>query len=326
MSLPPFIVDTDMAFDDWLALLYLLRSEQIDLRAITIAGTGEAHGYFGRCHALRLLTLSGATPCAVATGRAKPLQGKQAFPWLVRLAMDCRLGIPLPSPAPNTTHLTATALLAQTLRQATTPVTLVTLGPLTNLAETLSTEPQLVTKLAMIYCMGGALDVPGNLGELMWRPPNTYAEWNFYIDPQAVAIVLQSGAPMTLVPLDETNRHPLTDEQYHYLMQQTAGATGLFIQQVLRRVRRLTRPSQSCYLWDPLVAVVATNPEIATFAPRKISMIADKNQQWGRLIDDPGGTLVQICTGIDDQKFIEHFVHPFRVTAVDNDRGLSNKL
>lgn len=311
-----------MAFDDWLALLYLLQHADVDLRAITIAGTGEAHGAIGQRNALRLLSLSGAPPCAVATGRAKPLQGNHTFPLLVRLAMDCRLGISLPplqstAPcnAPSSAPCSATALLSHTLRQATTPLTIVTLGPLTNLAETLAAAPQLVAKIAMIYCMGGALDVPGNLGELMWRPPNPYAEWNFYIDPQAVAIVLRSGAPITLVPLDETNRHPLTNEDYHFIVQQTTGKAGLFVKQVLQRVRSLTGTTNACYLWDPLAAVIATNPEIATYKPRKISIIADKSRQCGRLVDDPTGTLVQVCTGIDKQRFINLFVKPFTTAA-----------
>lgn len=302
MSLRSLIVDTDMAIDDWIALLYLLQSDHVDLRAITIAGTGEAHGGWGRRNALRLLALGGQPPCDVATGRAKPLRGNHTFPLLVRWLMDIRLGLSLPDAPPAAPDLGAQELLAQHLRQTPAPLTLLTLGPLTNLAEVLLTEPQLVQQIAMIYSMGGALDVPGNLGEMMPWSANPYAEWNFFIDPYAVDIVLRSGAPITLIPLDETNRHPLTNAFYERLRSSATTAAGVFLVQLLRRIRWLLGKGRTFYFWDPLAAVVATHPEFAQFHTRKISIITDKGAQCGRLIDDVKGNSVTICTGVDQQK------------------------
>ncbi len=311
MSLQSLIVDTDMAIDDWIALLYLLRSPRVDLRAITIAGTGEAHGYFGRRKALRLLALSQARPCAVASGRAKPLRGRNAFPFLVRLAMDFHLGLPLPVSRHLPASGGAAALLTHQLRHAQTPVTILALGPLTNLAEILTTEPQLTQQIAMIYIMGGALDVAGNLGELMWCPSNPYAEWNFYVDPYAVEIVLHSGVPLTLIPLDVTNQHPLTTAFYKRLTTAATNDAGTFLVGLLGRVRWLLGQQRTFYFWDPLAAVVAIHPEIATFQTRKISIIAEENPECGRLIDNVDGNWVRVCTAVDRCLFEEILLQSF---------------
>ena len=306
----PLLVDTDMAIDDWIALLYLLCRKELDLRAITIAGTGEAHGYFGRHNVLRLLALSGAKPCDVGTGQAKPFGKGHSFPLPVRLLMDFRLGLALPAAPHRPSDPGARALLTHHLRQSPTPVTILTLGPLTNLAETLLADPQLVQQIAMVYIMGGALDVPGNLGELMLWPKNPYAEWNFYADPHAVDLVLRSGAPITLIPLDETNRHPLTKSFYERLVREAKGDSGNFIVRLLRRLRRLLG-KRTFYFWDPLAAVVATQPEIAMFEMRKLSIITDEGRQCGRLVDDVNGHQVRICIGVDQQLFEELLLQSF---------------
>ena len=86
-------------------------------------------------------------------------------------------------------------------------MTLLATGPLTNVAEALGRDPSLAGRLEMVYAMGGAVSVGGNV-----RLPGTggKAEWNFFVDPRAARVVLSSGVPVTLVPLDATNRAPVT--------------------------------------------------------------------------------------------------------------------
>src|SRR4029453_8474891 len=74
------VVDTDLAFDDIMALLYLLRQDDVVIDAVTIAGTGEAPCDPGVRNAIRLLALGGETDAPVACGRETPLQGTNAFP------------------------------------------------------------------------------------------------------------------------------------------------------------------------------------------------------------------------------------------------------
>src|SRR5687768_9446834 len=90
------LVDTDMALDDWMAIAFLRSSPDVDLRAITVAATGEAHAGPGVKNALRLCALVDKGPVEVAAGRTTPLKGTHAFPWFVRLIMDFRFGFSWP--------------------------------------------------------------------------------------------------------------------------------------------------------------------------------------------------------------------------------------
>jgi pyrimidine-specific ribonucleoside hydrolase len=90
------LVDTDLAFDDWLAILCLLRHPQAKVSAITVAGTGEAHSVPGGRNALGLLAPAGFPGVPVALGREEPLAGGHAFPDPVRQIVDDALGLALP--------------------------------------------------------------------------------------------------------------------------------------------------------------------------------------------------------------------------------------
>ena len=298
----PLLIDTDMAFDDWMALCYLLSHPGIDVRAITIAATGEAHAGFGVQNALRLLALTGNNSTLVAAGRTRPLRGNHVFPWLVRLIMDLRLGLALPRPRSKPASTTAVTLLIDQLRCTTQPIIVVALGPLTNLAEAILADPSLVKQIRMVYFMGGALHVPGNLVELNRRLTNRYAEWNVYIDPYAAAVVLQSGVPLTLVPLDLTNQYRLTEDFFQRSAACRAAPAADFIYRLLRRLQPLWR-RLPFYFWDLLTAVIATDPAIAQFEERCLQVIEAEGNECGRVVVSLDGSPVQICTRVDQAAF-----------------------
>src|SRR5690606_24901869 len=131
----PLIIDSDLALDDWMALAFLLQSPEVDVRAITVAATGEAHAGPGVKNTLRLMALTGVEGIPVASGRTTPLAGTHRFPLALRLAMDFRLGLGLPRPRTRPSGGSAVALLRRTLLEAPAPCTLLALGPLTNLAQ-----------------------------------------------------------------------------------------------------------------------------------------------------------------------------------------------
>ena len=108
--LRPVIIDTDMAGDDWMAILYLLQRTDIAVKAITVAGTGEAHCGPGVEHALGLAALAGKPgSIPAACGRETPLVGSQVFPDAWRKSVDSLNGLSLPAgqnPAPGQSALT----------------------------------------------------------------------------------------------------------------------------------------------------------------------------------------------------------------------------
>jgi pyrimidine-specific ribonucleoside hydrolase len=174
-----------------------------------VAGTGLVHCDAGVQNVLALLEVAGASDIPVSCGRETPLPSDHpfsgAFPTSWRVASDDAYGIDLPDSDRRPDARPAPELLADAVRDAKGPVELLTLGPLTNVAEALEADPSLAEDLDRVVVMGGAVDVTGNAIE------NPAAEWNIWVDPRAANVLLASGAPVWLVPLDATRPAPITD-------------------------------------------------------------------------------------------------------------------
>jgi pyrimidine-specific ribonucleoside hydrolase len=303
----PFIIDTDMALDDWMAILYLLRHPAAAVQAICVSGTGEAHARPGAHNALHLAALAGGPPCTVAAGKPQPLKGSRAFPWLVRFIMDNRFFLPLPRlPAPKQ-FADAVQTLDNILRAADRPVTILAVGPLTNLGAALQAAPELAGKIEKIVIMGGALDVPGNIQDITPRSPNAHAEWNIYIDPHAANLVFASGAPVVLVPLDVTNQVPLTESFLQRLQQRQEHPAARFVYRGLSRMHGLSR-GRGFYFWDPLAAALAVRPELGRYEARKVTVEEAEGSQYGRTCTTPEGFEIQVCTGVDQAAFEQEYL------------------
>jgi pyrimidine-specific ribonucleoside hydrolase len=291
------IIDTDMAVDDWMAILYLLQRTDVDVLAVTVAGTGEAHCDPGVRNALNLLMLAGNPDIPVACGRETPLQGENTFPLEWRDMVDAMNGLQLPE-NPNTADTgNAVDLLRQTLQAAERPVRLVALGPLTNIAELLDAEPDLVGQIEMLVVMGGAVDVPGNLQGGM-RTDNAAAEWNIYVDPQAAALVIASGVPITLIPLDATNHAPLTLDFFTAVSGDRATPEAEFLYQILYKQIGFVG-SGYWFFWDPLAAVAATDERVVTIEDRTLSVITADGDELGRTLSDENGYPVRVAVDAD---------------------------
>src|SRR5215216_3623106 len=141
----PVILDVDMAHEDMFATLFLLLHPNVDLKAITVSGTGEAHCGPGVANALALVALSGHAEIPVACGRETPLAGDHEFPTEWRKAADDAYGVPLPKEGADS-NLQASDLIIDILQNSSEPITIVALGPLTNMAEALQKEPAIVAK------------------------------------------------------------------------------------------------------------------------------------------------------------------------------------
>jgi inosine-uridine nucleoside N-ribohydrolase len=304
----PMIVDTDMAPDDWMAILYLLMRPDVDVQAITVAGTGEVHCEPGVRHAMNLAALAGRPHIPVACGRDTPLAGSHAFPGPWRSRADTLAGLELPANPATASGQEAAAMLAHTLRASPEPVTVVTLGPLTNLGAALQADPALAGQIEAVYVMGGAFDVPGNVGLSGAGIDNTAAEWNLYVDPAAAAIVLQSGAPVTFVPLDATNQTPITPAFYSRLAANRATPAAEFVYQALTTQLSLIR-NGLYWFWDPLTAVVSTDAGVARTAERRVSVVEQEGPDVGATRVTRAGAPARVATAVDAARFEELFLN-----------------
>jgi len=302
----PVVIDTDMAADDWLAILYLLGRSDIDVLAITVTGAGEAHCSAGTRNALDLGTLAGRPEIPVACGREVPLEGDHAFPTEWRERVDDLLGLTLPENSREASGEPAVELLARIIQGSTHKVHIITLGPLTNVAEVLAAEPELVENLERITVMGGAVKVAGNVGAST-NIENETAEWNFYVDPRAAAEVIGSGAPITLVPLDATNFAPLTMAFYSRLERDRTTSIAEFVYRVLAAQEENVR-SGWYYFWDPLAAAIATEEGLGTFREIPLVVVEEEGAESGRTLESERGNLIQVAVTADREQFESLFL------------------
>ena len=288
------VIDTDMSVDDWMAILFLLHRPDVSVKAITVSGTGVAHGEPGARNAIRLLDLDGRSGIPVAYGRATPYPGGHAFPDGWRPALDSMLGLLLPQPSRSISSLTAVDLLLKTAQSGS--IDLLSLGPPTNIADALKQSSSFASHVGSVTLMSGALDVPGNAGA-------GNADWNFYVDPAAADIVLRSGIPATLVPLDATNAVPYNTAFYKRLAGNRRTPAARFVYDALSR----QMPGNGLYFWDPFAAAVLVDASVAMFQTRTISVVAS-GADAGRTISDPGGTSLRAAVRGDPGRFEEIFL------------------
>jgi inosine-uridine nucleoside N-ribohydrolase len=216
----PLLVDCDPGQDDAIALLLALASPEVDVLGVTTVG-GNQTVEKTTTNALKVLELAGRTDIPVAVGAARPLVGELV------VAADAHgdSGLDGPSlPEPRGTPVTEDAadFLARRLLVAHAPVTLVALGPLTNVALLLALRPEAAEHIERLVLMGGAIG-PGNM--------TPAAEFNIWTDPEAAERVFTSGLDLTMVGLDVTNRSVLTRDDATEL--RTTGAVGAAVADML---------------------------------------------------------------------------------------------
>lgn len=298
----PIILDTDMAHEDMFAALYLLQHPNVELKAITVAGTGEAHCEPGMRNALGLATLAGKPTLPVACGRDLPLEGEHVFPESWRQAADSAYGVPLPENPKPPSDLLAPELITEVIRQSSERLILVAVGPLTNLGEALRDHPEIVENIAAIYIMGGAIEVPGNVGFSGVGIENELAEWNIYIDPQAANLVLASGAPIYMVPLDATSEVPIRRAFYNNLREVRQSPAANFVFDVLSTQLDFI-DSGRFQFWDSFTAAAALQNDLTRFEATNIRVVEEDGSHSGWTQVDRDGYPVQIAVAGDSDGF-----------------------
>jgi len=249
------LVDTDGAPDDLVAISFLVAAPNVSIAAITVSGTGEVHCPRGVDVILGLLERLDAPQIPVACGDDRPIALDHAFPDLFRSNADAAAGLDLPPTSRTRAGADAADLIASISLAGDGRIRILTLGPLTNLAQALR-ERSLSEGIEAIYVMGGAVDVPGNIAGSPGGPQdNTTAEWNVYVDPAAMAAVLDAGMTVRLVSLDGTNQVPVTSSFAQRVTSAGGGPALAVLAELGQKNDYMT--SGSYYLWVTVAAVAA---------------------------------------------------------------------
>ena len=199
----PVLLDVDTGGDDALALLLAMASPALDVRGITCVAGNCALAQAVR-NTLTLLDAIDAPPVPVAAGMDRPILGS-GLPAPALHGGDGMGDLGLPAPRRKLVDDHAVEFLRRTLSETAEPITLICLAPLSNIAMLLRMYPGIREKIERLYVMGGTYASPGNT--------TPAGEFNVCYDPEAAAIVLQSGLPVTLYPLDPFMQVRFTKEE-----------------------------------------------------------------------------------------------------------------
>jgi inosine-uridine nucleoside N-ribohydrolase len=277
MMATPIIIDCDPGTDDAIALLFAFASRELNVLAVTVVG-GNAGLEHTLPNALALTRLAGSS-APVHPGADRPLLG--SFTSVSHIHGETGLGgVLLPQGGPPSPELAADAI-RRLLHESREPVTLVGIGPATNLALALMTEPAVLSNVAQIVLMTGAWG-EGNI--------TPAAEFNAWSDPEALAVLLSCGRPVVMATLEVTAQALATPARIAAWRQLGHGAclrAACDIQASVPLSRRYTPAGAP--LHDPCALAWLVNPTLFTSRPCAVTMDLTQGPSRGRTVVDRWG-------------------------------------
>ena len=299
------LFDTDPGIDDACAILLALASPELSVEGLSIVH-GNCSLEQGTTNALSVLELAHGGHIPVAKGCELPL----VRPSLLAPETHGETGLgyarlPAPRAKPVVQH--GIDFLIDRIMASPGEITLVAIGPLTNVALAIRQEPRVVQAVREVIIMGGAIRYDGNTTAL--------AEFNTYVDPHAAHIVYHSGMPMTLVPLDVTYQCVLTKADIQKMRQVDSPITK-FVEEATRFYMEFHDEFQSiegCVINDPLALALTFAPELCSYRELHVDVDISGGISMGKTIGDfynygkkPAN--MRVALGVKPREFMDLFV------------------
>ena len=303
------IIDTDPGVDDALALILAFNSPELKIEAVTTVA-GNVNQEKAHKNALKILEFLGIRQIPVARGAAKPLLQEASDAEEIHGKTGLGDAV-LPEPRLRSDERSAVELILEKAKDLRGELTLVVVGPLTNIASAILAEPGVVDEVAALVIMGGAFNVsPYGHGNV-----TAVAEFNVWYDPEAARIVFNSGIPVTAVGLDVTT-HPdnlLTKSRLEEIEKLGTRRARL----VADLCRSLVHRFGGLSLHDPLAVAAALDPslvrterffvDVETVGEltrgQTVAYRRDPKHVWSRRKPN-----VDVCVSVEGERFLKLFM------------------
>ena len=313
------IIDTDPGIDDALALILAFRSPELKVEAITTV-SGNVPLEDATRNALQILeVLDLPEPPLIACGAARPLV-REPFPARHVHGEDGLgdiAGLTNPDgspryPQPTLSPVDASAVesILSLLSESPGEISIVALGPLTNIALALEANPIAFAQVQEVILMGGAVDGIGNVTET--------AEFNFYADPDAASQVIRSRTPIAVVGLDVTTRTLLTPVALETRTRDRPDRVAQFITDISSKYFEVSlqrRGLSGCPLHDPLAVGVAIDRSFVTLEAFQANVETEGRLTTGMLVADrrkrtaqPAVPTIRAAVDVHSDRFINFFL------------------
>ncbi|MEF3331286.1 nucleoside hydrolase [Oceanobacillus sp. M60] len=298
------ILDVDTGIDDALAISYAVAQPEIELLGITTTYGMAPVEYTCRNTKHILNVLNKNIP--VYEGAATPTKRTRVYNGRIhgKDGLGNTLGT-INETEKNT--LDAVDFIIENTKKYNSDLTIITTGPLTNLAAALERAPEVMHSVGRVVTMGGAVATPGNASK--------FAEANILIDPESADFVFKSNLPITLVGLDVTRKTLLTQNDVEKWRQFGTPSADFFVdftQFYLDAYKRIHPYLRGCALHDPLAVGVAIYPELVQTVPMNLEIDLSK-EALGRTMENLNMEVdkkpnIDVCFQIDSEAFMEDFV------------------
>ncbi len=298
------MIDCDVGVDDALALILAFHSREIEVKVVTgVNGNVPLEQVFENIKKVLSLIQPLNKPI-ISKGADRPLKGKTVYAHSVH-GKDGLGGARIEraegeewwqsSPGP------ADELITKMARQYPEELTLIATGPLTNLALALKRDQEGMKKLKAVAIMGGAVRTNGNI--------TPHAEFNIFSDPLAAQIVLDSGLPITLVPLDVTHQVSLTPQWMEERVRPIKNSISKFVIEATGYdlITHRFRNKELIHLHDPLAVGVVIDPDLVKKERLSLQVETEEGEYYGRTSQAGEGPEVDVCLGVDSKRFLELF-------------------
>ncbi|WOI57787.1 nucleoside hydrolase [Palleronia sp. LCG004] len=299
------LMDVDTGIDDALAIYYALRHPELDPVGFTCV-YGNTDVEIATANTLRILDLAGRADIPVAAGAARSLINPYTREADFVHGGNGLGDVDLPEPSATATDEHAADFIIRTIKEMPGEITLCPVGPMTNVGIALAKAPEIAGLVASVIVMGSTLSHPGIQG--VARP---MVDANFHNDPEAAHILMQSGAPITVVGMDATMTTLMSRE-----MMADIEANGTDASRMLMRIAEFYVRSYEtmhpgiagCPLHDPLAVAACHAPDLLQLERMRIDIELSGHLTRGQAIPDrrPAGLARANCavaTGVDAPRF-----------------------
>lgn len=304
------ILDVDTGIDDALAIMYAVESNQLDILGITGVNGNVPLDYVMK-NSKKVLKLLGNDDIKVYRGASIPILTEQHHEY--RVHGEDGIGGALDSMEVDEEEpdMFAPDFIIEQAYKNQGEITLIMVGPLTNLALALRKEPKLAQWVKDVVVMGGLVSESGKGNKL----PNS--EFNIFADAEAAKMVFDSGIPVKLVSLDVTLKTFLTKERidslkgtkyYDFVSEST---------EVFRGFSKKRYGVDGCALHDPLTVGVVLDPTLVKTAKYYVDVETKSELSYGQTICDFRNLWgkkpnVEICLEVDHERFIDTFIETLK--------------
>lgn len=314
------VFDTDFAYppqDDAMTLFFVLNCPELDILGITTVAGNKSRNV-ATADALKVLEIANRTEIPVYEGAAAPLH-HAGTEWDTKRHGGWYANDPAPAPPGGFAKKKpesrgAVDFLVETVRNNPGQVTVLAIGPLTNVAMAMRMDTTFARNVKQLVIMGGAIaSLPDGGGN---HTPN--AEFNFYVDPEAARIVLRSGIPILLSPLNVSRKARFTKEWYDKIVAVDTPVTRLIKERLGPGFSK--SPERAGLMYDQIAAVALIDPTLMKTVDWYVDVDANPGPNYGVSVGAPqpwpggeGAKKMLVQTDLDFDKFIRLYVE--RVTA-----------